>query len=201
MPRYGMVIDLRRCVGCHTCTIACKVENSTGPDIFWAKVSDEEEGTYPLVRRRFLPRLCMHCQDPPCVEVCPTDASHQRKDGIVLIDYDKCVGCGYCIVACPYGARSRNGEMRGYFGDQLIPNEKLGYAKHQVGVTEKCTFCAHRVETGEAPACVQICIAKARIFGDLDDPQSEVRQLIQTRRGNRLLTEMGTEPSVYYLSE
>jgi len=201
MARYGMVIDLKRCIGCHACTIACKVENSTGPGIFWGQVSDDEMGTYPQVSRYFLPKLCMHCQNPPCVEVCPTGASYQREDGIVLIDYDKCIGCGYCIVACPYGARSRNHEMRGYFGVELTPQEELGYKQHQVGVSEKCTFCVHRVDSGEEPACVRVCPTKARVFGDLDNPNSEVSQLAKSKHTFRLLPELGTEPSVYYLPE
>jgi molybdopterin-containing oxidoreductase family iron-sulfur binding subunit len=201
MARYGMIIDLKRCIGCHTCTIACKIENSTRPGIFWNKVADWEEGTYPLVSRHFLPTLCMHCDNPCCVEVCPTGASYQREDGIVLVDYDKCVGCGYCIVACPYGARYRNEERRGYFGAELTPNEELGYKQHQVGVTEKCTFCVKRVEAGEEPACVQACPTEARIFGDLADPYSKVCQLIRSRHGFQLLQELDTGPAVYYLSE
>lgn len=201
MARYGMVIDLKRCIGCHSCTLACKAENYTGPGIFWTSVSDEEVGTYPLVSRHFLPKLCMHCQNPVCVEVCPTGASYQREDGIVLVDYDKCIGCEYCIVACPYRVRYHNKGKRGYFGAELAPNEELGYQQHQVGVAEKCTFCVDRVERGEEPACAQVCPAKARYFGDLDDPRSEVRQLIRARHGFQLLPELGTEPSVYYLSQ
>lgn len=201
MTRYGMVIDLKRCIGCNVCTLACKVKNSTAPGIFWCQVSDEESGTYPLVSRHFLPRLCMHCQNPPCVEVCPTKASFQGKDGLVLIDYDKCIGCGYCIVACPYQARARNREIGGYFGAELTPQEELGYRQHQVEVAEKCTFCVDSVERGEEPACVQACITKARYFGDLDDPDSEVNQLIRSKHGFQLLPELGTEPAVYYLPE
>ncbi len=199
MARYGMVMDLKKCIGCHTCTIACKVENYTRPGIFWNLVLDEELGTYPLVSRRFVPRTCMHCQDAPCVEACPTGASYQREDGIVLVDYEKCVGCKYCIVACPYGARYFNDGKDGYFGRRLAPNEEIGYKQHKLGVAEKCTFCVHRVEKGAQPACVQACIAKARYFGDLDNPQSEVAQLIRSKHGFQLLKELGTEPSVYYL--
>lgn len=199
MTRYGMVIDLKQCIGCHACTLACKVENATKPGIFWNKVFDEEEGEYPSVRRYFLPRLCMHCEDAPCVEACPTGASHKREDGIVLCDYDKCVGCKYCILACPYGARYFNEDKRGYFGDKLTPNEEIGYQKHALGTVEKCHFCVDRVERGEEPACVLACLTRARIFGDLDDPNSEGSQLIRSRYGFQLREELGTNPSVYYL--
>lgn len=201
MARFGMIIDLKRCIGCHACTIACKVENCTAPGIFWARVVDEEKGSFPQVRRRFLPKLCMQCQNPPCVDVCPTGASFQREDGIVLINSDKCIGCGYCIVACPYGARYRNPAKRGYFGEELNPQEKLGYEEHEVGVAEKCTFCVHRLEKGQEPACVQVCPTDARIFGVLDNSLSEVSQLIRVRYGFQLLPELNTEPCVYYLPE
>jgi len=194
-----MVIDLKQCIGCHACTLACKVENATKPGIFWNKVFDEEEGEYPSVRRYFLPRLCMHCEDAPCVEACPTGASHKREDGIVLCDYDKCVGCKYCILACPYGARYFNEDKRGYFGDKLTPNEEIGYQKHALGTVEKCHFCVDRVERGEEPACVLACLTRARIFSDLDDPNSEGSQLIRSRHGFQLREELGTNPSVYYL--
>ncbi len=199
MARYGMVIDLKRCIGCHACTVACKAENSTKPGIFWNKVYDEESGEYPSVRRIFIPRLCMHCENAPCIEACPTGASYRREDGIVLIDYDKCVGCKYCIEACPYGARYFSKEKAGYFGAGLTPTEEAGYREHKLGVTEKCNFCVDRVEQGQQPACVRACIGKARYFGDLSDPNSEVSQLIRSKHGFQLLKELGTEPSVYYL--
>jgi len=201
MPKYGMLIDLRRCIGCHTCTMACKVENFTGPGIFWSFVEDEELGSYPLVSRRFIPRLCMHCETPACVDVCPTGASYRREDGIVLIDYDKCVGCQSCIVACPYGARYFvRQDTKGYFGTELIPYEKIGLHKHKPGVVEKCTLCHHRVENGEEPACVRACPAEARVFGDLNDPNSKVSKLIRSRHGFQFHKDLGCEPSVYYLA-
>jgi len=196
-----MVIDLRKCIGCQGCTVACKVENATAPGIFWQVVKENESGEYPAVTRTFLPIPCMHCEDPPCVSACPTRASYQRTDdGIVLIDYTKCVGCKSCIEACPYGVRQFNDRHGGYFGKELTPNEVIGYEQHENGVVEKCTFCSHRLEHGELPACVQTCIGKARYFGDLDDPDSEVSRLIRYRHGSRLLSELGTRPSVYYLS-
>jgi len=201
VTRWGMVIDLNKCLGCQACTVSCKVENSTKPGIFWNRVEDEEFGEYPAVRRRFLPRLCMHCENAPCIEVCPTRASYKQEDGIVLIDYDKCIGCKYCIVACPYRARYFNNEKKGYYASGLTPNEQIGYQGHRLGVTEKCTFCTHLLEKGKEPACVRTCIVKARWFGDLEDPYSEVSQLIRTRHGFQLLTELGNNPAVYYLPE
>lgn len=197
--RYGMVIDLSKCIGCMACTIACKVENGTPPGVFWGKVKDQEFGKYPNVTRVFLPVLCMHCQDAPCIEGCPTGASYRREDGIVVIDPDKCAGCGYCIENCPYGARSLTKEPVGYFGSELTVNEKAGYEKHNFSVIEKCTFCAHLLAEGKEPVCVRTCIGEARYFGDLDDPHSKVSQLITSKHGYQLLGELGTNPSVYYL--
>ena len=199
MVRYGMVIDLKRCVGCLSCTLACKVENCTGPGVFWNFVEDEEVGSYPSVIRRLIPRACMHCENPPCVDACPTGASYQQEDGIVLVDYDKCVGCQSCIVACPYGARYFIKENKGYFEIGVTPYEEVGFTKHRPGVVEKCTFCTDRLEEGGEPACVQACPVKARTFGDLNDPHSKVSELIRSRHGSQLHKDLGTDPSVYYL--
>jgi len=194
-----MVIDLKKCIGCMACTIACKVENATRPGIFWNIVKDLEFGKYPLVSRLFLPVLCAHCAEPPCVDICPTGASYQREDGIVLIDYQKCAGCKYCIEACPYGARYSNDNANGYFGTELMANEKIGYTNHHIGVIEKCTFCYHRLEEGKEPVCVQTCVGKARYFGDLNDPASEVSRLITFKHAVQPQKELGTDPSVYYI--
>jgi len=183
------------------CTIACKTTNHTRPRIFWNIVKDLEAGKYPLVRRYFLPILCMHCKNAPCIEVCPTGASYRQDDGIVAIDYEKCVGCKSCIENCPYGARYFNGDPGGYFGDQLTTSEKIGYEQHKVGVVEKCNFCIDRLKQGKEPACVQTCVGKARYFGDLDDPKSEVSKLIKSKRGFQLQKECGTDPSIYYIPE
>jgi len=197
--RYGMVIDLKKCVGCMACTVVCKAENQTRPGVFWNIVKDQEFGEYPAVKRVFMPIICMHCKEAPCVKVCPTGASHHRQDGIVKIDAGKCIGCKYCIEACPYGARYFNGDVAGYFGAELTTMEKAGYAKHKQGVVEKCTFCSDLLAQGKEPVCVRTCIGKARYFGDLDNTDSEVSQLIRARQGSQLLKELGTEPSVYYL--
>jgi len=198
--RYGMVIDLSSCLTCHACTMACKVENGTPKGVFWAKVLVKESGKYPTPKITTLPVLCMHCQNAPCVQVCPTGATYKRPDGIVAVDYDKCMGCKYCETACPYDARTFIEEIKSYFSEGLTPYEEVMYKKHQTGVVEKCNFCVERVAQGLEPACVQTCSSYARHFGDLDDPNSEVSKLIAQRGGYQLLPELGTEPSVYYLA-
>lgn len=199
MSRFGMVIDLKKCIGCHTCTIACKVNNGTAPGIFWNLVIDQEVGTYPSVKRQFIPRLCMHCENAPCVDVCPTGASYKCDDGRVLIVETKCLGCKQCMIACPYGARYLNQSKAGYFKAGLIPTELILYKGKEQGVVQKCNLCKDDVENGREPACVTACPLKARIFGDFNDPQSEVSQLRSSRQGFQLLKELGTEPAVYYL--
>ncbi len=199
--RYGMVIDLKRCIGCYGCQISCKSENATPPGILWSRVSFYESGRYPNVKKMHVPLLCMHCGDPPCVSVCPTGASIKRPDGIVSIDSTKCIACQYCVIACPYRARSFYPKKGEYFpGQGLTPYERFGYQKHPTGVVEKCDFCLSRVQQGLEPACVISCMAKARYFGDLDDPGSEVSQLIRNHGGFQIYPEMSTDPSVYYLA-
>lgn len=207
--RYGMAIDLQRCVGCEACTIACKQENHTPPGVAYAKVIKEERGEYPNVKRTFLPILCNHCDNPPCVPVCPVGATWKREeDGIVVVDYDICIGCRYCMAACPYGARYFD------FGENYFeplnefeqqPSPEYGEYRQRkdgqspIGNVRKCTFCLHRVLQGELPACVQTCMPRARIFGDLNDPESEISRLVAERRHFRLKEELGTEPNVFYL--
>lgn len=199
--RYAMVIDLKRCIGCYGCQIACKAEHATPPGVLYGKVIKRELGTYPNVRRIALPMLCMHCANPPCVEVCPTKASFKSPDGIVEIDSDKCVGCRTCMMACPYGARYFVDDHRHYFpGMGATPYEDQGYRDHPTGVVEKCNFCRERLTAGLLPACVANCPAKARTFGDLDDPDSEISRLVRDRAGFQLNAELGTDPSVYYLA-
>lgn len=202
MARWGMVIDLKRCVGCSACVVACKAENGTPPGIFFTKVMEQVAGEYPIVKKKFIPHLCNHCQEAPCEQVCPTGATYRREDGIVLVDYDKCVGCRSCYVACPYKNRTflPKGRLKnGYFGRELTPFERVKYRKFQEGVVVKCTFCAERVDQGLEPACVNTCPAEARVFGDLEDPESKVSRLIRQRGGVQPLSEFNTNPSVFYL--
>jgi len=199
--RYGMVIDLKRCIGCYGCQISCKAENATPPGVFWSRVLFYESGHYPNVKKVRLPLLCMHCKEPECVSVCPTGANTRRPDGIVTLDSTKCLGCQSCVIACPYGARSFYSKEQEYFpGQELTPYEIVGYQRHRTGVVEKCDFCLSRIQQGLEPACIVSCMAKARYFGDLDDPNSQVSQLIKSYNGFQMHPELGTDPSVYYLS-
>ncbi|HJN88561.1 MAG TPA: 4Fe-4S dicluster domain-containing protein [Dehalococcoidia bacterium] len=200
MPRYGMVIDIDRCVGCHSCTAACRQENVTPPGVRWTKVFQMDEGKYPKVRRSFVPRGCMHCAQPPCVDACPTGASYKRTDGLVLVDPSRCIGCKTCMIACPYEARHYVEQSETYFPGNRTPFEEARPPlEHLSGTVGKCTFCAHRLEVGLQPACIDSCPAKARFFGDLDDPTSEVHHLARDPRAAQPSPEWGTDPSVFYL--
>ncbi len=199
MKRLGMVIDLKKCIGCHTCTLACKVDHGTPPGVFWNLVIDQEVGAYPSVKRQFIPRLCMHCENAPCVVVCPTGASYKRDDGLVLIEEKKCLGCKQCLLACPYGARYLNQSKGGYFPAGWTPAEEVLYRGWEFGVVEKCNLCVDTIAKGEDTACVRACPLRARIFGDLNDPGSEVSRWRNSGPAFQLLGELGTEPAVYYL--
>lgn len=211
MSRYVMVADLRRCVGCQTCTVACKESNATPPGVQWRRVFDIEAGAYPDVRRVFVPTGCQHCDDPPCLEVCPSTATGKRADGIVTIDYELCIGCAYCIMACPYEARYKVDDERFAFGDDATPNERKRADPRMLGVVTKCTFCVDIVDAGLAqglvpgrdmaatPACVQSCISGALRFGDLEDPRSGIAQLLAENQWFRMHEAEGTGPGFYYL--
>jgi len=196
---YGMVIDLKRCIGCYACVAACRAENATTTGIMYSRVQRLEFGKFPAVKRMALPLLCMHCEDPPCKDVCPTGATKQRADGIVWIDKDLCIGCRYCMLACPYSARYFYDKETPYFENGKTPFEEEGYARHTVGTVEKCDFCSARVDQGLEPACVANCITKARIFGDLDNPVSDVARLVRDKGAAVLNPEAGCNPSVFYL--
>ena len=206
MTRYGMAIDLSRCIGCNTCAVACKVSNNLPKDAWWNVVhtegrdfADTSKGTYGgEMQLSWLPVNCMHCENAVCEEVCPTGATVKRDDGIVTVDEETCIGCKSCIEACPYDVR------------RLIENEPEYYLElpigdptaksHKGGTVEKCDFCAGRIDRGEKPACMELCPGRARYWGDLDDPESEVSQFLSGRNATVLLEEEGTSPSVYYVS-
>jgi phenylacetyl-CoA:acceptor oxidoreductase subunit 1 len=211
MTRYAMLIDLRRCVGCQTCAAACKVANATPPGVQWRRVLDLENGEFPDVRRSFIPVACMHCANPPCESVCPTTATKKRADGLVTIDYELCIGCANCVMACPYDARSITHEVRFAYGDDPMPSEAARFDPARTSVATKCTFCKDRLDlaarTGKlpgrdpevTPACVNACISGAMSFGDLDDPDSNIANLLARTEHFRMHEELGTEPSVYYI--
>ena len=181
--RYGIVIDLERCIGCHTCSIACKLENGI-EEGSWIKVEtvggkgmDTASGEFPDVKMHFLPKLCMHCAKPPCIDACPLGAIYKRDDGIVLVDADKCDGCEICVLACPYDVLNFDPETN---------------------LVAKCNLCSHRVEQGLEPFCVICCEDEAIHFGDLADPTSQVSKLVASKNAYVLSPEAGTEPAIHY---
>lgn len=230
--KWGMVIDLDKCTGCQACSIACKSENNVphgSPDeqkrrleAYWHKVIAVTNNDYPSVNTTIIPMPCMHCENPACVQVCPAKATYKRGDGIVMQNFRRCLGCKYCIVACPYGARSFNykeQENQEYLRPDLP--EDLGlenkdyigpwpYPHRTHGVVEKCTFCFHRIDQGlkngkeigidVVPACVEACPAEARVFGNIEDPESNVSKLLASRTSFKLKEDFGTEPKVTYLA-
>ncbi len=200
--RLGMVIDLKRCVGCNACTLACKQEHGTPDGIHYARVVSREVGTYPDTKRTFLPVLCNHCDDPPCEKACPTGATFVRDDGIVMIEKDKCIGCRACAVACPYMHRHFVADgMLAQKGDFENPYADAKFASFREGTMAKCNLCAHRIDQGLEPACVVTCPTEARIFGDLDESDGRLQQLIAERESWSLLPEAETKPSVVYLDQ
>jgi len=199
MTRLGMVIDLNLCVGCYACTLACKTENKTPPGIWYAPVFDKEIGQYPNTKRLFVPALCNQCEDAPCLKACPTGAISKREDGIVLVDENKCCGTRACVTACPYGAMHFYEDKGGEYGDQFVPLDALTREKYTSGTAQKCTFCAHRVDEGREPACVEACPTNCRIFGDLDDPHSVPSKLIRQRNAQQPREEADTNTAVSYL--
>jgi Fe-S-cluster-containing dehydrogenase component len=176
--RYALVIDSRKCINCKACVVACKAENRVPVGNFRNWINEDRQGEYPKLRIDFEPEQCHHCAHPSCVRVCPTGASWQRKDGIVLVHADDCIGCRYCMIACPYDAR---------------------YFEEESGTVHKCTLCSHRVDKGGIPACVETCPSKVRVFGDLEDPSSRLHELLATRRHHVKEPQTGNGPQLYYL--
>lgn len=206
---WGMVINLDQCIGCEYCVRACSAANDVAPDKTWNIVVKEKTTAGHTF---FFSRPCLHCQNAPCVEVCPVKATYHREDGLVVMDYQRCIGCRYCEVACPYDARKFNWESRLDDDNAFIPAWGEAEVKRRPrGVVEKCTFCVQRIDAGLAlglmpgedreasPACVNICPVKARTFGNLKDPNSKVTQVIEANATFRLRDELGTETSVYYI--
>ncbi len=206
--RWVMVIDLSKCIGCRYCVYACQAINDTADDMLWNVYLPDRTQTGQLFH---MTRPCLHCQNAPCAAVCPVSATYQRGDGLVVMDYDRCIGCRYCMVACPYDVRRFNWSAR---TDQNLRVPEWGEAeveRRPRGVVEKCTFCIHRLDRGleagltpgvnraATPACVNICPVGARKFGDLKNPDSEVARIIATTPTFRLREELGTEPNVYYI--
>ena len=193
--RWTMLIDLRRCDGCGDCTTACRTEHNVPLD----QVT-QDGGTF------YLPRPCMHCENAPCVKVCPVGATYRSPDGLVVIDENRCIGCRYCIAACPYDARYFNWETPTGTTTSPIDDGSLGHTDHTRGIVEKCMFCAHRIEQGRLPACVEGCPMKAIYFGDANEdflsngPEMiRLSQVLSTQDAFRWKEELGTEPRVYYL--
>ncbi len=199
MTRYAMVIDLNTCVGCDACMAACAIENQTP---VWHRewrtyVHHTEIGTAEKITRRFFPRLCNHCSNPPCMTVCPTGATYQLSNGIVMVDDALCMGCGACAMACPYDARYPVTYNDIKLGKEFFGND----FRRQRPTVDKCDFCAHRVAAGKKPACVETCVGESRMFGDLDDPTDPITELVASGVARPLLPHLGTHPNVYYIEE
>lgn len=215
MARWGMVINLHTCIGCYNCMISCKQEHFLPPGIFFARVLVGESGKYPSVQKLIYPVLCNHCEEPSCVDVCPTGATTQREDGIVSVDPDICIGCRSCLIACPYQQRSYlpKKDVEYFPGQGQTPHEEMGKKLYPLekGTVVKCNFCAETVDQGlegglspgkdreATPTCVNACPVHARHFGDLEDPKSNVSVLIRDKKAVPLHQEYGTEPSVFYI--
>jgi molybdopterin-containing oxidoreductase family iron-sulfur binding subunit len=228
MAKYSMVVDLDRCQGCRACMEACKIENNTVQGNFWMYVFRFEEGAFPATEMSFLPRPCQHCDNAACVKVCPTGSRFKRDDGLFLTDADRCIGCRYCELACPYGVNYFNWQkpekgqydivnwededLQSVTGGAIPPyrnpdldglygdeQRRTAGGGHSKGLVEKCTFCVHRVEKGLDPACVTTCPTDALIFGDTDDADAPISRYLLAKRPWQLLEEAGTKPNVHYV--
>jgi tetrathionate reductase subunit B len=188
MPKkYALLIDLRKCVGCTSCQVSCKMENAVPMGLYRSKVDIADVGEYPKPKRYFFPKICNQCDNPPCVPPCPADATFKGEDGIVVIDRNKCIACGACVDACPYGARFLHPHLQG--------------ASATADIADKCDFCSHRLAAGiEEPACVRNCMGRARVFGDLNDPQSAISKLMAENKTVTWRDDYGTEPMVFFIA-
>ena len=204
--RLAMAIDTTKCIGCHACSVACKSNNNLPQDIWWNRVDtdggespDTARGTYPSdLHWRYLPINCQHCSKPLCVAVCPTGASQQDNDtGIVSIDNEACIGCGACLEACPYDVRTLVGKSPGYAVD--FPLGEWDAPKHIPDTMTKCTFCKNRLDRESIPACMELCLGRARYWGDLEDPTSEINQYLEGKNYEFLHEDSGSEPNVFYI--
>ncbi len=212
--KWVMVIDQQKCIGCCACNVSCNTENNLPPGVVYRPVLKQEVGKYPNVGMIFTPKPCMHCDNPPCVPVCPVKATWKREDGVVVIDYNICIGCRNCLLACPYSARTSDfGEFYGMNTPEIMPYEMRAnyeYSKEwrrkphsddsPVGNARKCQFCLHRIREGMLPACVTTCLGGATYFGDYNDKSSLVHKLLGSSRVRQLKPELGTQPSVFYLA-
>jgi molybdopterin-containing oxidoreductase family iron-sulfur binding subunit len=221
---WTMLIDTRKCVGCHACTIGCVAENKLPPGVVYRPVMTDETGEFPHLRMTHTPRPCMQCEAPSCVPVCPVRATWKRPDGVVVIDYDKCIGCRHCLTACPYGARTSDFDLH-YNADAAhgagkdaarplqgsVPSweeqasseygkrwDRAGHGS-PIGNARKCHFCLHRLDVGELPVCVTTCIGRATYFGDKNDDNALVMRLLRSTAAQTLLPHRGTQPSVHYI--
>ena len=221
--KWAMVIDQDRCIGCWSCSVACKSNNNVPLGMWWNRILtvaedptgldvtatggiDEPVGEYPNLALAYLPVNCFHCENPPCTQVCPVAATYVREDGIVMVDWDRCIGCRYCMIACPYNMRVFNWSV-----PEQVPANKptdTGTTYHvgspaapprPKGVVEKCDFCYQRVDNGMQPFCIEVCPGRARVFGDLNDPNSEVSQLLAHASVTQVRPDFGTKPKVYYI--
>jgi len=218
--RWVMLIDLRKCVGCHACTVGCVSENKLPPALHYRPVFEYERGQYPKVSRTFLPRPCMQCDKPPCVEACPVKGKDGATwtettgvgAGIVFMNYSKCLGCGECVPACPYKARTLDtGHYHGTGTPAIQKYETIAsfeYGKHwprsgknlPIGNARKCHFCVHRLAAGQLPVCITTCVGRAGYFGDENDPQSLVAQVKKANAVQTLKSGRKTAPRVYYVA-